>query len=110
MEPQIWGDIFKLAAGAGLSTLLLVAAVWYLQRNNGALLGELKLVQEQRIALLEADSKQCKADRLEQQKQITSLHNEIVNIYKTRGQQSMLDQAERTQNTGHVHAHQEEKL
>lgn len=110
METALWSDILKMAAGAGLGTLLLVAAVWYLQRNNGILLGELKVEREQRIALLEADSKQCKADRLEQQKQITALQNEITNIYKTRGQQSMLDQAERTQNKALVHTPDQEKL
>ncbi len=95
METQIWGDILKLAAGAGLGTLLLVAAVWYLQRNNTSLLGDLKIERESRIALLEAESKQCKVDRLNLQQQISALYAEIANIYKTRGQQSMLDQAER---------------
>lgn len=82
MEPQVWNQLWQTAAGTGLGGLVLVMAIWWLQKSNAALLSELKMEREDRITSLENAEQACRVDRLELHKQVDSLHSQIVDIYK----------------------------
>lgn len=84
VETQMWEAVFKAVIGAGGVAVLLFAGIWWLNKNNNALLLELKVERENRIKLLEVDSAACKSDRVELHKQINGLQDKIIDIYKSR--------------------------
>ncbi len=82
----MWDAVFKAVLGAGGVAVLLFFGIWWLNRNNNQLLGELKEERENRIKLLEAESLNCKSDRIELHKQVNNLQDKIIDIYRSRDQ------------------------
>jgi len=81
MEIMIWKELLTKAAGLGFSSLLLLAAVWWLNRGNGSLLRDLKAERVKRLESLESRSKACEEHREELQKQVQELQSEVRELY-----------------------------
>lgn len=61
MPPEIWQSI----ASAGLPSLLMAVAVWWLKESNQKLLNELNKERSERLDSMEAHITDCDADRKE---------------------------------------------
>lgn len=61
LPPELWQQI----ASAGLPALLMAAAVWWLQKSNRELVGELNKERSERLDLMEQHIKDCDNDRRE---------------------------------------------
>jgi len=81
MEIMIWKELLTKAAGLGFSSLLLLAAVWWLNRGNGSLLKDLKAERVKRLESLEKRSQACEEHREELQKQVQELQSEVRELY-----------------------------
>lgn len=76
MEQTVWDQIIA----AGLPAVLMALAVWWLQRSNTTLVGELHVERKERLDSMAAEmqrlrerSDRCEADRLELHKQFARL-------------------------------------
>jgi hypothetical protein len=81
MEIMIWKELLTKAAGLGFSSLLLLAAVWWLNRGNGSLLKDLKAERVKRLESLEKRSQACEEHREELQRQVQELQHEVRELY-----------------------------
>lgn len=61
MPPEIWQSI----ASAGLPSLLMAVAVWWLQKGNAHLVNELNKERSERLDAMEAHITDCDQDRKE---------------------------------------------
>lgn len=93
----------KLILGSTGALAVLIAGIKWLDRDRSKVLKALEVERDGRIRVLEDHAKRCDADKAELQKQavtdrtaadkkFTELYAEIINIYKTRGQQTRLNQ------------------
>lgn len=76
MPPSVWDQIIA----AGLPSVLMAMAVWWLQRSNASLVGELHMERKERLDAMSAElqrlrerSDRCEADRLELHRQFAHL-------------------------------------
>ena len=59
MPPELWNQI----AAAGLPSLLMSVAVWWLQKGNNQLVQELNKERTERLDVMEKHIKECDDDR-----------------------------------------------
>lgn len=76
MEQSVWDQIIA----AGLPAVLMALAVWWLQRSNTTLVGELHVERKERLDAMAGEmerlrqrSDDCETDRLELHKQFARL-------------------------------------
>lgn len=84
MEAALWEKLITTAAGTGLGTLLLILAIWWLNRSHDKLLSELQTERKQRFEVLERRSEICEEDRRELHKEIHGLQSKVAELYELR--------------------------
>lgn len=80
MPPEIWQSI----ASAGLPSLLMAVAVWWLQKVIRELLTELRTERNERLDAMDNHIKECDKDRRELRQEHNQLQSEFRQYLATK--------------------------